>query len=212
VIFSGWKRDGECAPRALRVKLRYENRLVAGAVLRASVLNDFTRNFSGMERYSPKNPSKKSFDCINFPVNFTTMGNAFFFTEEGWGDPEPWGAWTIGDKAALTLNFTEPPPHALWLTARLKALIFRRGDRMRVHVHVNGSLLSTWTLGSLRFRQFRARIPAGIIRAGECKIRIDIDTPISPTEHLTDSTDSRRLGVRFHSMMIRDFRFWRWGR
>lgn len=206
VVFRGWGRPGEAAPSALRIKLRYENRLVPGAVLCDSVLNTITTNFNEVERLSPKNSMGNLPDCTDFPINFTSHGNAFCFIGEGWGHAEPWGMWTVGGQSTLKLHFEKLPARNLELSAHIRPFALVNGRKLRLRVHVDDEPLATWTLGSSKFKQFSVKIPANKIKSHECKIRFDIDSPVSPKEINSSSTDFRKLGAGFKSVNIRSAR------
>jgi hypothetical protein len=167
------------------------------------VLNTINYRFKELEHYRAESVAKKQIDCIDFPINFTNYGNGHFFIKEGWGHPEPWGIWTVGEKSTMELYFNEVPRGNLLLNVHARPFIVRHDRRLQMRVHVDDEPLATWNLTRPRFEQFSMKIPAGKIRARECKIRFDINAPVSPREINAQSSDTRRLGAGLLSLHLR---------
>src|ERR1019366_4895999 len=55
-------------------------------------------------------------------LDFRVGGNAHRFEDEGWGDPEPGGSWTIGGHSVLVLPLAAPPTGDLLLSIEAHAL------------------------------------------------------------------------------------------
>jgi|GEM_PF-1054221 len=215
LIFDGWKGEGMPAPVAMRIKLRYDDRLVPGVILDQSVLNTINWNYHDLLNQRRRADSaesrvsllENSSYFLGFPIDFTSNGNAQLFIADGWGPPEPWGIWTVGEKSTLRIRFPELPSTGLILCACVKSFATSQGGKLQVRVFVDDEPLGSWFLAESGFRGMKVRIPAGKIKSRDCKIHFEIGNPVSPHDLDPKSTDTRKLGVGFRSMVIRRPRF-----
>ena len=215
VRLRGWKKEGEPAPEAMRIKLRYEDRLMPGIILDQSVLNTINRTHCDLQdqRLRAEDAAGRlgllESSCYfpGSPIDFTSDGNAWLFIGEGWGIPEPWGIWTVGEKSTLKVRLPELPSSSLILEACIKAFAIPKSRNLEVRVYVDDEPLGRWSLTQSKFKPVRVKIPAGKIKSRDCKIRFDIENPVSPRDLDAKSTDDRKLGACFRSMVIRRPRF-----
>lgn len=143
------------------------------------------------------------------------LGDVIRFTETsfgpsnlsaGWSSPEPWGVWSSGSEAALSLN----PPSGLdtdaTLSVEASSYVGPKNPSLVVRVLVNGGLCGTWVFrfqdGDRQPKMRRIRIPREYInRSRPVKIVFQFDSPRSPLE-LGDSNDPRKLGLGLRSIVL----------
>jgi hypothetical protein len=116
---------------------------------------------------------------------------------QGFAKPEPWGTWTDGPEAVLTLPVA-PDARELFLLANVNAFVDPKNPHRTVRLLVDGRELETWTFSPGRIGGTRTvRIPAEAL-AGRTTVplTVRIDDPASPRQ-LGLSQDERVLGLGF---------------
>lgn len=131
------------------------------------------------------------------------------FLLDGWCWPEPWGVWTIAERARIALRLPEELPGDLELVFFASAFLPLADDALLVPVRANGRPLGTvgfrrtdgpsfdgdsWCFGGCLER--RLALPRQLARGPEglVVLELDIDRPRSLKE-LGLGGDDRRIGL-----------------
>jgi hypothetical protein len=122
----------------------------------------------------------------------------------GWGVPEEWGVWTIGEKANLNLQVDLSSKSSLKIYITSNSFLAQKHDTQKVTILVNNSFIGTmrYTLASnLKTRVYE--IPNDLLKTLSESISLDflIDNPVSPAS-LGVSGDPRELGMGLISIKI----------
>ncbi|MFM9847219.1 MAG: hypothetical protein ACKVP3_08660 [Hyphomicrobiaceae bacterium] len=125
---------------------------------------------------------------------------------KGWSRPEPWGTWTTGEQAHLSLTTQGTPRRDLELTLTGQVFLAPpRHESQEIGVDVNGSRVATWQI--TRKNQngpFTARIPAHVIKSQwPVELVLLIKRPRAPVK-LGVNADARELGIGVHSVVLRE--------
>ncbi|WP_454645536.1 hypothetical protein [Bradyrhizobium liaoningense] len=124
----------------------------------------------------------------------------------GWGDPEPWGVWTLGPYASLR---PIPVPRAadsdLVLDADVRAFLPGQGKMQRVAVFANGTGVAKWTFSEADAeRALTVRIPKSVMTGHSAlSLSFEISDPASPAS-LGLSADRRALGFGIKRLTIKE--------
>lgn len=124
----------------------------------------------------------------------------------GWGDPEPWGVWTVGRHASLR---PMPVPRAadsdFVLDADVRAFLPGQGKMQRVSVYANGTVVAQWTFSEADSeRALTVRIPKSVMTGHSALfLSFDISDPASPAS-LGLSADRRALGFGIKRLTIKE--------
>ncbi len=127
-------------------------------------------------------------------IRFGWGGSSSMYKFGGWGDPEEWGMWTIGNKSAITLANTLE--HPLRLTINATGFVVK--DPLDVTVLVNGLRLGTIHFsepGQEKLTSFD--IPTNEIDSEKIEIDFEVNDPKSPKE-LGISEDTRKIALGLH--------------
>ncbi len=130
-------------------------------------------------------------------IEFAHAGSSYL--SWGWSNREPWGVWSDGEEARITLSLGDPPNSALFL--ELSFLVFGSPNHPSIDVAlvVNGHHLSRWNLPDQGAPHFQSvEIPA----APFLDLRFLIPEA-APARQVTDTSDHRRLGIGLISLHIR---------
>ena len=117
-----------------------------------------------------------------------TAGSAAL--EEGWGQPEAWGTWSVAKRAMLRLEVDAAPPSRLRLGYR--AFIHDRHPSLDVVCHSNGDVVGAW-----RCTEWSGVVDLALSDAaayGVIELEFEIFDPHSPAEFGL-SEDRRLLGL-----------------
>ncbi len=135
-------------------------------------------------------------------IEFHPYGNSADYQLKGWGVPEAWGTWTIGQEAEILLPLEEPLGGDAILTVEAAPYVNDRHPRMQVEIFYGGDIAGTWSYESADCVRHSLTIPACRIATDTwLLLRFRIVTPASPLE-LGKSDDSRLLGLGFRSLCL----------
>jgi hypothetical protein len=127
--------------------------------------------------------------------------------QNGWGDAEPWGTWTIAPEATL-----RPFPIAgiaansdILFEATVRGFIPKPGGVQHVAVRANGIVVANWTLTDLQPEQeVSARIPnSAMTGSPELVLSFEISNPTSPAS-IGLSPDTRELGMGLIALKLKE--------
>jgi hypothetical protein len=121
----------------------------------------------------------------------------------GWSEPEPFGVWSDGRTADLTLW---PAPigreEGLNLDLELRGLTPPRVATQAVHVSVLGEPLADWMVSGA-FGVYRVHVPARLIRPGApLTLHLDLPGAVQPRAFLPGSADTRLLSVAIRRLEV----------
>jgi hypothetical protein len=119
----------------------------------------------------------------------------------GFGEPEPWGTWTVAGTALLTLR-TDAPSGAVELAFEVDAFVVPEHPVLRATVRANGEPVASWSFAyphEPQWRAFRARTAPA---SGLVVLELTLETPRAPSE-LGVSDDVRRLGLALRQLEVR---------
>ncbi|MCL5743448.1 MAG: glycosyltransferase [Acidobacteria bacterium] len=135
-------------------------------------------------------------------LDFRTDGNAAAYLLDGWGNPEVWGTWIVGEEARLCL----PLKQSLGCEATVKMAVtpFVHPNRpvSRALVLYAGDVVAEWSFDTSAVHEEQLALPASTVsndRSPALTFRI-LD-PVSPAA-LGLSADSRRLGLGLVSLRM----------
>jgi hypothetical protein len=128
-------------------------------------------------------------------IDFSTEGTAMDYTGNGWGEPEGWGAWTLGEQAAICVPLAAPLSSGAILSVKVMPFLTPIHPTLHVRVLYGEALITEWSLDSAGFVDLTVDIGADLI-AGDFSpsFTFQIVDPRSPAE-TGESTDSRFLGL-----------------
>ena len=153
-------------------------------------------------------------DRLRYPlgktIDLTDGGNSIALAGDllgvGWAGPEPYGSWTVGTEAALTV-LTEPRPSGSVGTIPASfvisdCMICERAPKLPVVVKANGRVVAEWTLDHRNAHTRSINLPPEVFAAGpELTLTFEIPAPHSPAS-FGWNTDDRPLGFRLAGVMI----------
>lgn len=138
-------------------------------------------------------------------IDFSDPYDSRCFMRDGWSFAEPWGTWTNGDQAVLSLCIDAEPPEPLTLHARVKPFLATGRNRVTVRVFASGREIAVWVFDTDAPKRAwrKAKIPQrkASERNDPLEITFAIDIPQSPQE-LGVNEDPRRLGLGFLRLRI----------
>lgn len=131
--------------------------------------------------------------------NFSLEGNGLIGLEEGWSSPEPWGVWSVSDRASfiIPVNHADKQPESL----KLKFNTFNGSTdapiSQRINIQVN--TVSVATIATDPTTPMPVELSIDLVNNGiEAKeffrIEFTMDTASSPLS-IGMSQDNRRLAV-----------------
>ena len=117
----------------------------------------------------------------------------------GWSAPEPGsGVWSSGPVAALRLPPT-PVRDKAKVALLVEAFVAPTRPFQQVRVRAGTRTLGEWRLTSSAITPLEFSAPAELLGpAGELDLQIDLPDADSPSRHVKDSTDPRRLAIKLH--------------
>lgn len=138
------------------------------------------------------------------PLSFATGGNGWQYATQGWGSPEPWGAWTLGDMGgAMVLQLSPADKSPLQLVVDGMAFLSPAHATQKIGVVVNGESISTWTFDEKAPAGERtAVIPARLLESGTLTIVFTGIGAVSPSQ-IGVSADARVLGLGVKTITLR---------
>jgi glycosyltransferase involved in cell wall biosynthesis len=163
----------------------------------------FIETMVALSRTTPDmEPAYQIEDGIDFSDALDSRG----FMGEGWGETEPWGAWTIGGRAQLSLRVGARPDGPLFLNAFAHACPARQDKPgLKVRVYCDDETIAEWKFGSTadssQPRWFSALLPARQHLDEVLELAFEIEGPTSPyAEGL--SQDKRLLGIGLYKLSL----------
>lgn len=116
----------------------------------------------------------------------------------GWGEPESWGAWSVGAKSVIELGCDLAEGHDMQVTFQCKALVTPNRPVLKVACRVNEGKAVDW-----EFKQDSWQAEKTVNIPGQdwnekrpAQIVFEIDRPVSPHElGLSDDRRAISLGV-----------------
>lgn len=138
------------------------------------------------------------------PLSFATGGNGWQYATQGWGSPEPWGAWTLGDMGgAMVLQLSPADKSPLQLVVDGMAFLSPAHATQKIGVVVNGESISTWTFDEKAPAGERTTvIPARLLESGTLTIVFKGIGAVSPSQ-IGVSADARVLGLGVKTITLR---------
>jgi len=135
--------------------------------------------------------------------SFAESGSSSTWLLDGWGDPEPWGTWTVGPVARLVPDIHTLPDHGLVLTVMATPFVTPAHPSVEASLQVNdvavGHLIFALGLPDRPHSVFVPR--AALERNMPPEIRLVITDPASPLT-LGMSSDERLLGLGLRRMQL----------
>lgn len=134
---------------------------------------------------------------------FTSDGPWNDWLTSGWGDPETWGTWSIGQHAELTIDPRQLPDTAQGLRLQFdgKAFVTTAHPRQRIHVTLNGETVGEYDVS---YPVSKVSITVDIapdIMSATRKIRIGFDFPDAASPRSIGlNSDSRELALGLTSV------------
>jgi glycosyltransferase involved in cell wall biosynthesis len=129
-------------------------------------------------------------------LSFGLYGNGLEALQDGWGDSEPWGTWTIAKKASLAFTFADPPTETTILIVSLRSLVAPGHPNVQATFSAGNQTVAQWTGSPTAWTGDTVlSIPPSAITPDGCLvIQIAILEPVSPAQ-LGLGSDTRLLGV-----------------
>lgn len=140
-------------------------------------------------------------------LSFCQAGNGIGCLDFGWGEPEPWGVWTVGDVAEITLQVEGSVRSA---AVRISGAMFPQALAQApsavppLVISCNGVRHAVKATGDNREVNVEFRVRLNPERT-EILLRFELSQPRSPLE-LGISNDSRRLGLGLRELVVSPFR------
>ena len=138
----------------------------------------------------------------NSSIRFGYEGNARWYRDEGWSNPERGFTWTVGKRASLVMKLAKPS-RAVSLNATLNPFLPKGVlEKQSVEILVNGRSAGRWTLTRGGYRPQSMDIPPDFFSDPDQTV-ITFETPDSaaPVE-LGVSGDRRVLGLAFSALEL----------
>ncbi len=143
------------------------------------------------EKYSPDSS-----------IDFSEQGNSVTYLGSGWGDPEDWGAWTVGDRAEMCFPLAVPLGSSAVLTFEAMPYLNSRHPTLEADLLYKDVVVGHRTFHHQGFVTVRVEIAADLI-AGDCRpcVIFQIYRPRSPLD-AGESSDPRQLGLGLKSLRL----------
>ncbi len=153
-------------------------------------------NYYGEARRLPSYP-------LDSLIDFSERGTAAGYTGMGWGQPEAWGTWTVGQRAGLCLPLTAPLGSGAILRATLRPYLNALHPGLGARVIYRGTVIGEWLFDRSGFVTRSLSIPADLISSDpRPSFTFQIPDARSPLE-AGESTDARFLGLGFKSLQLK---------
>jgi hypothetical protein len=130
-----------------------------------------------------------------------------FIGQKGWGNPEPWGTWTVGAHATFQ-PFPLPRETQgsdFLLDAKIRTFLAKPGDMQDITVRANGVSVAHWMLtDSFVEHDVSAHIPkAALGGRSVLALSFDIAKPVSPAS-VGLSPDAREVGMGLSWLRLKE--------
>ena len=133
---------------------------------------------------------------VNAQANTTPVQKPAIQLMSGWAYPESWGAWSITDKATLSLPKLPSNTKSLILEAR--ALVTTKHPEQMVKVMINGQLRSSASLTKEDDNQIIIPVQAGDFSNERLVVELQLPNLMSPIA-LGIGKDDRQLAIGLKS-------------
>jgi len=136
-------------------------------------------------------------------IRFEAGNNGAEYTRQGWSDPEPWGRWTNGFRAEMSIPLERPFEGPAVLAVEAEAYVRSGHPTLNVRVVCNREPLGYWSIETRDPVERTLPIPASAL-AGKREIRLAfyLENPASPADSGEFGLDQRLLGLGLHLMRI----------
>lgn len=114
----------------------------------------------------------------------------------GWAYPESWGAWSIADKA--TLSLPKPESNAKSLVLETRALVSNQHPEQLVKVIINGQMRASTMLSKEDGNQIMIPLEAGDLSGDRLAVELQLPNLVSPAA-LGIGKDDRNLAIGLKS-------------
>jgi hypothetical protein len=142
-------------------------------------------------------------------VEFRHTIDSRLFMQDGWGETEDWGVWTVQSCALLSILPEAKIDQMLYLHAQVAPWLCQQRPELQVQVKANDRLVATWEfkLGE-RYTDGgvsrTAALPPDIHGDGAQPMRISFhfDAGLRSPHELGVSPDTRKLGLGMRKLML----------
>ncbi|GAC1423539.1 MAG: hypothetical protein NVSMB6_24760 [Burkholderiaceae bacterium] len=135
--------------------------------------------------------------ALGTALTFNAGGTGLLYAGTGWANPEPWGRWSLGQDAELTVRFDPGVVGPLKVVAEAFALTAAGQLSNQADIYANDRLVAHWALGPNPSMQV-ANLPS--LEKGVLRLRFHVPQPLSPAA--AGSSDYRQLGVALVRLTI----------
>ena len=125
--------------------------------------------------------------------------------EIGWHAPEPWGSWTIGDKAYLEFSLPAKQCHQAELQFLVHPFVPESRPNLDVNVVVNGKRMTSWHFHRGQPVDQTVNTPV-VTDDGKCRVdmRFDFTRPGAKAPPYPAGEDPRALQLNFKKLRLRE--------
>jgi len=136
-------------------------------------------------------------------IRFAAGGNSAEYIRKGWSEPEPWGRWTDGYRAEMSIPLARPFEGSALLAVESRAYVHDWHRVLQVQVECNCEPLGGWLIDTADCAPRSLPIPASAL-AGKRTLRLifRMDNPASPADFGDFGLDQRLLGVGFQKLRV----------
>lgn len=132
------------------------------------------------------------------PFSFAVGGTASAWLHSGWSGQEPWGTWSVGHKAVLSVDLRDLPESAKSILLELDARAFVTESHrvQRIYASVDGSPVGTYTV-EYPDAALTMRIPIQVPHAESTeRVNVEFSLPDAASpQDLNLNSDDRQLGI-----------------
>ena len=136
------------------------------------------------------------------PLDFTAAGTAIDYVGSGWGQPESWGTWTVGQRAEITIPLTAPLEHGGVLVATVVPYLPRRYPTLSATIRYRGRVIGEWSFEREGPTTCSVTIAADLmVDDPRPSFTFDVPDARSPAQ-AGESMDPRLLALGFQSLRL----------
>src|ERR1043166_1587020 len=135
-------------------------------------------------------------------ITFDRHGNGVSLLENGWGEPERWGTWSVASRALLRLSIEHKDTSPVDAVLDYRAFVVPGHDNVTVTCRIHDRDVITWSCRAENpSGSQQITIPGDAISAGTVAMEFLISSPRSPAE-LGIGSDMRSLGLGIESLQL----------
>lgn len=127
---------------------------------------------------------------------------------EGWATDGDFFSWTREPVARVRINTNIPADRDLILQLDAHCALRRPDDERSLVVRFNGTQIGEYAMATFpdcwTSRLLEAAIPSELVTADQVSVEIDLPSLLAPGEAGFDLNDTRKLGIAFTSMTLRE--------